>query len=194
MREQGRHYEQAFEGYLRSHRIPYVVVNEARRTLTPCEAGLARGAGLKSFDLAVQTGQGSSLLVDVKGRRAGPGARMSGLQSWVTEDDVRSLQHWERVWGSAVGVFVFVYWCESQPPDGQFCEVFEWNRRWYALRTVVVAAYAAVMRRRSGRWGTVHLSARDFDRLAGSFEQAHRAVPQATFTAGDHGTVTVTSP
>ncbi len=180
MREQGRHYERAFEAYLRSRRIPYVVVNEARRTLAPREAGLAGDGALKSFDLAVQLGGGSSLLVDVKGRRAGPGGRISGLQSWVTEDDVRSLQHWERVWGGAVGVFVFVYWCPSQPADGLFGEVFEWNRRWYALRTVEVAAYARAMRQRSSRWGTVYLSARDFDRLGGAFEQTHHRLLTTT--------------
>lgn len=43
MRDQGRHYERAFEAYLRAHRIPYVAVDEARRALVPAMARGDRG-------------------------------------------------------------------------------------------------------------------------------------------------------
>lgn len=197
MREQGRHYERAFEEYLRVHRIPYVAVDEARRALVPAGIGCgAEGGGhggvggddaggeLKSFDFVVYGAGGVNLLVDVKGRRAaGAIGRTSSLQSWVTEEDVRSLQRWERLFagagpaagepgGSGAGfraAFVFMYWCDGQPPDALFQEVFEYRGRWYALRMVPVGGYAAAMKPRSGRWRTVHLPARDFERLSQPF-------------------------
>ena len=56
------HYEAAFEEYLRARQVPYVAVDEARRTL-------AGDASLKSLDFIVSSSSGRSWLVDVKGRR-----------------------------------------------------------------------------------------------------------------------------
>ena len=183
MREQGRHYERAFEAYLRARRVPYVAVDEARRSLVP-PAGwtgndpLENGLGdLKSFDYLVYPAAGPNLLVDIKGRRAGRGGAPSGLQSWVTEDDVRSLLAWERLFGgdgahaeergrAFRAAFVFMYWCDDQPADASVGEVMRHHGRWYAMRTVSVADYAAAMRPRSPRWRTVGLPAREFDRLS----------------------------
>ncbi len=180
MRDQGRHYERAFEAYLAARRLCYVAVDEARRSLIP-HAGWASGgpAGeggeglgdLKSFDYVVYPPAGPSLLVDIKGRRAGRGGASSGLQSWVTEDDVRSLLTWERLFGGGEGgvfraAFVFMYWCDEQPADASVGEVMRHRGRWYAMRSVGVADYAAAMRPRSVRWRTVGLPAREFDRLS----------------------------
>lgn len=177
------HYEHAFEAYLRARRIPYVAVNEARKALLP-EGRMGRGTGtdedggkaLKSFD-AVIYGQGSNLLVEVKGRRIGGriGGRMGGragarggrLESWVTLDDVESLERWEVLFGSGFeAAFVFVYWCEEMPPDALFEEIFEDSGRWYAIRSVRVGAYRRGMRTRSEKWRTVHLPARLFEQMA----------------------------
>ena len=183
MREQGRHYERAFEEYLRAHRIPYVAVDEARRALAPLGVNAAGDADLKSFDFAIFSGGGgggvggrggeggTNLLIDIKGRRAAGVGRTSGLQSWVSEDDVRSLLRWERLFGGGPAgafraAFVFVYWCDEQPPDALFQEVFEERGRWYAMRAVAVADYAAAMRPRSERWRTVYVPAREFERLS----------------------------
>lgn len=76
------HYQRAFEAYLRQRRLPYVSVDEARRAILPEGAPLKierRGghnghdasgppATLKSFDFVVY-GEGSNLLVEVKGRK-----------------------------------------------------------------------------------------------------------------------------
>src|SRR6188768_3257648 len=56
------HYEAAFEEYLRSRRMPYIAVDEARRSLVA-------GGSLKSLDFIVSPPGQMSWLVDVKGRR-----------------------------------------------------------------------------------------------------------------------------
>jgi hypothetical protein len=149
----------------------------------------ARGGGasvslaLKSFDFVVYS-EGVNLLVDVKGRKVagrqltgpgGPGVRggrggrggSARLECWATEDDCRCLRVWSQLFGRGFrSAFVFVYWCDAQPPDGLFQEVVEYQARWYAIRAILLDDYVAVMRRRSARWGTVDLSQRDFERLS----------------------------
>ena len=56
------HYEAAFEAYLRARRLPYIAVDEARRSL------VADGS-IKSLDFIVSPPGQLSWLVDVKGRR-----------------------------------------------------------------------------------------------------------------------------
>src|SRR5262245_33635932 len=100
------HYEQAFEHYLRSNRVPYVAVDEAKKALAPAGRG---PSSLKSFDFVVYAPQ-RNLLIDVKGRMFGRGrakpqaggeaervirssssttSRGGGghYESWVTRDD-----------------------------------------------------------------------------------------------------------
>lgn len=220
------HYEQAFESYLRSRRIPYVAVDEARKALLPENARLTVASGvpsgadaggvadrridddegsrtLKSFDLVIYNAEGAegeraggsvggagagrggtlagwNLLVDVKGRKIAPRSkptpeapaalRTGRLENWVTEDDVSSLATWEELFGAGFrAAFVFVYWCDVQPPDGLFQEVFEHRARWYAVRTIALGAYRSKMKIRSPRWRTVHLSTADFEKLSEPF-------------------------
>lgn len=193
MGDRRHHYERAFESYLRATRTPYVSVNEARRALLPERAELSlvverpaasggpRRESLKSFDFVLY-GEPASLLVEVKGRRIGRRGAASlatrgRLENWVTRDDVEALTRWERLFngraaaseggeGGFRSAFVFVYLCEQQPPDALFQEIFEFERRWYALRMVRVDAYAASMRERSARWGTVHLDRAVFESLS----------------------------
>jgi len=115
-------------------------------------------------------GERGNLLAEIKGRRiGGPGAKggRSRLESWVTQDDVDALTTWERLFGAGfAAAFVFIYWCEEQPPAPLFEELFEHRGRWYAVRVVPVAQYAAAMRQRSPKWRTVHLSTADFERMS----------------------------
>ena len=186
MAQRRHHYERAFEGLLRSRRVPYIAVDEARRTLLPEAARScpdlgpegSGGGGIKNFDFVVY-GRDRQLLVDVKGRKV---ARRSAsqtslwvestgrLETWVTEDDVRSLAHWQAMFGSGYeAAFLFLYWWEAQPPDGLFDDVFEQGGRWYAARVVRLEDYAARMTVRSPKWRTVHLSRSDFDRVSTPF-------------------------
>ena len=65
------HYEAAFEDYLRTRRITYVAIDEAKR------AAFA-GATLKSFDFLVHPRLGANFIVDVKGRKVPPAGSPSG--------------------------------------------------------------------------------------------------------------------
>lgn len=182
------HYERAFEDYLRTRRIPYVAVDEARKTLLPEGSVLrVRDAGaegesaeaLKSFDFVIY-GDSGSLLVDVKGRKVGA-SRRSGqlagrLESWVTMEDVESLRTWERLFGAGFeAAFVFVYWCDVQPPDSLFQEVLDHRGVWYALRAVSLREYREHMKVRSPRWGTVDIPKGVFERISQAFAPPSRA-------------------
>lgn len=188
------HYERAFETYLRLQRVPYVAVDEARKALLPEDAplkvtsigsdGTGKTFALKSFDFVLYA-ESRNLLIDVKGRKISrrmggrsairealkrPGARSGRLESWVTQDDIDSLQHWRTLFGEGFdAAFVFVYWCDEQPPDGLFQEVFDYQGRWYALRAITLDAYTRSMKPRSARWRTVDLSTSAFERLSQPF-------------------------
>ncbi len=153
------HYDNAFEHYLRAKQIPYVVVDEARKAL-------AGPMPLKSFDFVVYGAGKSNLLVDVKGRKHSGKTRRQ-LDNWVTHEDVECLMQWQRVFGEGFeSAFVFLYWCEVQPPDALFHEIFEYRDRWYAVRAVGVAEYARHMTQRSAKWQTVHIPATTFTRIS----------------------------
>lgn len=177
MAQRRHHYERAFEQYLRATRVPYISVDEAKKALLPDIARFrsaraaqdAGGLALKSFDFVIY-GEGINLLVEVKGRRIGGRAESTGrLESWVTREDVESLLAWERLFGAGfTATFVFLYWCEAQPPDALFEEIFEDRGRWYSVRACPAVDYAARMKTRSPRWGTVDLARADFDQISGA--------------------------
>lgn len=164
--------------------MPYVAVDEAKKALVPegqpllvqTSADGSAAAALKSFDFVIY-GQGSNLLVEVKGRRiarrvlSNPANPPKGrLESWVTRDDVSSLEAWGRLFGPEfMPAFVFIYWCDEQPPDALFEEIFEHRGRWYALRAITLGDYMTAMKVRSLRWRTVHLPTAAFDRLSRPF-------------------------
>lgn len=158
------HYDQAFEHYLRSKQIAYVAVDEARRALTG--GGSGAPAGLKNFDFVVYSATGSNLLIDVKGRKHS-GKTGRSMQNWVTADDVDSLRKWRDIFGDGFeAAFAFLFWCDAQPPDALFHEVFEFGDKWYAVLAVTLDDYAAHMRPRSVKWGTVSLPAKAFGEVS----------------------------
>lgn len=120
------------------------------------------------------------LLLELKGRkisrrvlssRTAQGAVVSmprtRLESWVTLDDIDSLRAWEMLFGEGfAAVVVFVYWCDEQPPDALFQEVFDYQGRWYAIRAVFVGEYVKHMKTRSARWRTVDLPGKVFESIS----------------------------
>ena len=90
MANRDNHYEAAFEEYLRSKGVPYVAVDEAKRSL------LSDGASIKSLDFIV-SGKANvsswpvsvSWLIDVKGRRFPSGdVQKQYWKNWSTRDDL----------------------------------------------------------------------------------------------------------
>lgn len=180
MAQRRNHAERAFERLLRDQRIPYVAVNEARKSLLPPGARLSLQSSssdetLKNFDFIVY-GDSSNLLVEVKGRtiprhkRPQPPGKRPRMECWVTQDDLNALRTWQRLFGPGYEpVLVFVYTCEGPPPDGLFAEVIEHAGTWYAVRAITLDDYEPSMKIRSPRWQTVHLAQDDFERLSRPF-------------------------
>ncbi|MEM6504028.1 MAG: HYExAFE family protein, partial [Planctomycetota bacterium] len=107
--------------------MAYVAVDEAKRALS----GGATKLPLKSFDFVVYAEGKPNLLVDVKGRKHA-GTTGKQLQNWVTRDDVTSMQKWAGIFGGGFEpAFAFLFWCDRQPPDALFLDVFEFGDRWY---------------------------------------------------------------
>src|SRR5437868_3963203 len=100
MADRENQYECAFEEFLRNRRIPYVAVDESRRSLLGNDS-------LKSLDFLVSTRGGGGWLVDVKGRRFPSGGQKQYWRNWSTHDDLESLAGWEGVFGPGFrGLFV----------------------------------------------------------------------------------------
>lgn len=208
MTQRRHHYEAAFEQYLRTTRVPYVAVDEAKKALLPGasdfhvveagETGEARPQALKSFDFVIY-GEGLNLLCEVKGRRislpksgsgAGNGARVGRLENWVTSDDTESLARWEQLFGPGFeAAFIFVYWCDAQPPDGLFQEIFAHRERWYAIRACRLRDYAGAMKVRSPKWRTLHVPTAVFERISHPFAppRAHEIPAGASARARRRG-------
>ena len=108
MANRENHYEAAFEAYLRSRQVPYVAVDEAKRSC-------AAEGSLKSLDFIVSPPGALSWLVDVKGRRFPSGDQKQYWKNWSTRDDLRSLAAWQEYFGADFcPMLVFAY----QPSTG----------------------------------------------------------------------------
>lgn len=142
---------------------------------------------IKFFDFVIYDHAASpdekptNLLVELKGRRIGtfsmrdgkedraprPAARM---ECWTTRGDISSLLEWEKLFGDAFqACVVFVYWCDDEPPAPLFQEVFEFEHRWYALRSIPVKTYVQHMKVRSPRWGTLDIPQNIFEQVSHPF-------------------------
>ncbi len=172
--DRSNHYETAFEAFLRERRLCYIAVDEARRSL------LDEGP-VKSLDFIVYGGDESRLLVDVKGRRF-PGGKPEKprkvWQNWATLDDIEGLQRWSARFGAGyTALLVFVYGIEptlSLPAQTE--DLWEWRGRQYLFRAVTVEVYRRHMRRRSAKWGTVHLPVPVFREVVQPFSAFARPV------------------
>ena len=160
-------YERAFEGWLREYRVDYVSMDEHQRAA-------CGGTAVKTFDYLLESHGGATILAEVKGRRfAGTSlANLSGLECWVTTEDVEGLVAWEEVFGAShEGAFVFAYRIEGVDVDLDGRGVFVFAGSRYVFVAVRLADYRVHMKRRSPKWRTVNLPAEGFRRSAISIEQ-----------------------
>jgi len=160
------HYDSAFEDYLRSKGWPFVVVDEAKKTIFA-------GASIKSFDFLVYSSTGPNLLVDVKGRKFPDGVpgRQRGAsrawENWVTREDVEGMKEWEKVFGpDFVGFLVFAYWLQGPPQRSPFADVHLFRQNHYAFVGVRLSDYVVAARPRSVKWQTLGMLGADFSKLA----------------------------
>jgi hypothetical protein len=163
MANRDNHYEAAFEAYLRHRQLPYVAVDEAKRSL------LGDGESIKNLDFIVSSpGSPLTWLVDVKGRRFPSGDETKQYwKNWSTRDDLRSLAQWESLFGENFrGLFVFAYNIvgdRSPLPAGQ---LFEHRGALYGFVGISLADYSTWAHGISPAWDTVAMSQADFRRLA----------------------------
>jgi len=163
MANRDNHYEAAFEAYLRARGVPYVAVDEARRSL------LADGESIKSLDFIVSSAGPEVWLVDVKGRRfpSGDDESRHYWKNWSTRDDLKSLAHWEELFGANFrGLFVFAYHVLGDRAPLPADQLFEHRGALYGFVGVTLADYAAGCRLISPRWDTVAMPTEQFRQLA----------------------------
>ncbi len=162
MANRDNHYEAALEAYLRANGIPYVAVDEAKRSV------LADGASIKNLDFIVSAPEGGSWLIDVKGRRFPSGDETKQYwKNWSTADDVRSLAQWEQLFGKDfLGLFVFAYHVLGDRAPLPEDRLFAFREAIYAFVAVRLEDYAAWAHQISPRWDTVAMPTAEFRRLA----------------------------
>lgn len=163
MAKRDNHYERAFEAWLRQLGVPYVAVDEARRSLWG-------GETIKNLDFIVSPGKGISWLVDVKGRQFGSQehpAKGPFWKCWATQDDVRGLAAWESLMGPGFGgLFAFVYNVEGSKSPVPEDALFEFGQRRYAMIGVSLAEYASAAKVISPKWKTVAMPTAVFKQTA----------------------------
>jgi hypothetical protein len=155
------HYEAAFEAWLRERHVPYIAVDEAKRS----QLG---GTSLKNLDFILSPVAGRpGLLIDVKGRRFPSGRQPHYWKNWSTRDDVNSLAHWQRLFGvQFVPLLVFAYDVAGDLAPLAQEELFSFRRRLYGFLGVRLEHYVSAARSISPRWGTLAMPATQFRQLA----------------------------
>ncbi len=165
MAKRDNHYEAAFEAWLRWLRLPYVAVDEARRSA-------AGEHTLKSLDYIVsppaldeQRGPGN-WLVDVKGRQF-PTAGRQYWRNWSTDDELKSLARWEELFGArSAGLLVFAYNVIGEQAPLPAEELFVFRGSLYGFVGIRLDHYASFVKPLSPRWGTVTMPVPRFRSLA----------------------------
>ena len=167
MANRDNHYEAAFEEFLRIRGVPYVAVDEARRSL------LSDGRSIKSLDFIVASPGNASWLVDVKGRRFPSGDQTCQYwKNWSPQEDIESLGQWEDLFGQNFrGLFVFGYHVLGKRSPLPLDQCFEFRQRLYAFVAIALDDYAVWSRPVSARWDTVAMPAAVFRRLAQPVEE-----------------------
>jgi hypothetical protein len=162
MANRDNHYEAAFEEYLRRRCVPYVAVDEAKRSLT------AEGQSIKNLDFIVASPAGVSWLIDVKGRRFPSGDEQRHYwKNWSTTDDLVSLGRWQHLFGRQfVAMFVFAYNIVGDRAPLPAEQLFEFRDALYGFLAVRLVEYEAAARPISPAWDTVAVPAAEFRRMA----------------------------
>jgi hypothetical protein len=169
MAKRENHYEAAFEEFLRTRKIPYVAVDEAKRAQFADSP--VSSSSLKSLDFIVSSSAGKNWLVDVKGRRFPSGRRRQYWKNWSTRDDLVSMARWEKLFGDRFeGLFVFAYNIRGSRAPLPAEQLFERHGRLYGFLAVRLADYACWARPISARWDTLAMPVRRFKQLAEPLE------------------------
>jgi len=155
-------YERAFESWLLDHRVQYVRSDEHRRLGSSDKS-------IKNFDFLLFPRPDRKVIVEVKGRTFAGTTLVgrTGLDCWVTVDDIESLQVWRQALGSDhEAIFVFAYRVVKADVDFDGCEVVTSGLDRYVFLCIRLDDYLEHMTRRSPKWRTVALPASRFRHCA----------------------------
>ena len=166
------HYEEAFMNWLSDNRIRYLPVDQHKRRV------FSRFK-VKSFDFLVYPPGGGAVMAEVKGRKyKGTSlAGLSGLECWVTMDDVRGLIRWNQVLNAGMqgagdkghpyeAAFLFVYEFANVDVEADGAEVYDCGDKNFVIFAVRLDDYRESMVVRSPKWQTVTLPAAKFREVA----------------------------
>jgi hypothetical protein len=160
-------YEAALAAYLHERGAPHVAVHEAKR---PSVGDFA----LKNLDLIVSPiGQTTRWLIDVKGRRFPGGSKRNRYwTNWAHSDDLRSLAHWETLFGPPFrGLLLFAYRIEGDVSPLPADELFTYRGERFAFLGVTLTLYLSAARLLSPKWRTYGLPTKPFRQFATPFSQ-----------------------
>ena len=169
MTQRNQHYEAAFEDFLRFRHVPFIKVDESKRTMF-------KKASLKSFDFMVYPEAGKSLLVDVKGRkfpelRPGKTTGAGAWENWVTQEDLSGLTNWQDILGlDSLGLFVFAYCVQGSVYNSPFDDMYRYKDQNYAFVAIEVDTYKSIAKVRSKKWQTYSAPVADFYKIAKPLE------------------------
>ncbi len=160
------HYEAAFENWLIDNHVQYIAINERRK------AAFAR-CKVKSFDFLLyprmdSTGSpqdGQVIIVEVKGRKFKGTSlnRLTGLECWVTTEDIDGLTKWQEVFGPGhQAIFIFAYEMENIDVDFDGRSAYDFAQKRYVFLCIKLDDYRSFMKVRSPKWQTVTLPADKF--------------------------------
>jgi len=180
MAKRENHYERAFQRYLRVERIPYVSVNESRRSL-------CGDRSLKSVDFLVSPVVSDySYIIDIKGRQFPSGRQKQYFKNWTTEDDLTSLARWETVFGPRFrGLFVFAYNVVGDQAPLPADQLFSFEDHLYGFVAIRLDLYVGWSRPLSPRWKTVAMPTARFRELAVPVGQFFQEATYSGISAAD---------
>jgi hypothetical protein len=159
MANRKNHYEAAFEGYIRSLRVPCVAVDEAKRAISGEQ-------GLKNPDFLLYPRWSLNLVVEVKGKRGKDGRGRRAWENWVTTDDLDGLARWQEMFGPGFrAVLAFAY---AEPlqvfPLPRENGAYEFRGLEYRFWAVGLDDYVAHLRSRGPAWKAVAMARAEFRR------------------------------
>lgn len=155
-------YEHVFKNWLIENRVQYVVVDQQKRKM------FARNR-IKSFDFLLYPACSRPVIAEVKGRKfKGKNlAALSGLECWVTMEDIRGLMRWEQLFSDGFeAAFIFAYEFANVDVETDGREVYDFENSRYMFYAVRLGDYRQFMKQRSPKWQTVTLPAAKFKKFA----------------------------
>jgi hypothetical protein len=160
MAQRSNHYEAAFEGFIRSLRVPCVAVDEAKRAICGDDGEV------KNPDFLLYPRFGVNLVVEVKGKRAKNKRGRRDWENWVTTDDLDGLVRWQAMFGPgfrAVLAFAYAEPIQAFPLPGDN-GAYEFRGLDYRFWAVGLDDYITNLRSRGPAWKAVAMARRAFRR------------------------------